>query len=182
LGRRWRRSRAPGYVEVGGHLQARFALLLPERRVLAVPHPPRSRGRGVEGIPRPPRLRMYFLMVALSRPTVDRNYPRAQKCCPTKLRILVDERPGNVNRALPLHVPDNLRAGYFGGIEINMCTWSGIRWPPITWHSFCFAKALNTSPNRRRSPRSSVLFRYFGISTRWHLHCPSTTGALSRCM
>ena len=55
------------------------------------------------------RLRMYSRIVASSRPTVDTKYPRAQKCCPTKFRFLVEERPGNVNRALPLDVPDDLR-------------------------------------------------------------------------
>ncbi len=58
---------------------------------------------------------------------------------------------------------------YFGGIEISMCTWSGIRWPSTTWLSFCFASVLNTSPNRRRSSPYSVFFRYFGMNTTWYL-------------
>src|SRR4030067_2068537 len=58
---------------------------------------------------------------------------------------------------------------YFGGIEINMCTWAGIRWPAITWHSFCFAKVLKTSPNLRRSSPYSVFLRYFGMNTTWYL-------------
>ena len=31
---------------------------------------------------------MYSRMVASSRPTVDTQYPRAQKFCPTKFRFL----------------------------------------------------------------------------------------------
>ena len=30
---------------------------------------------------------MYARITASSRPTVDTKYPRAQKCCPTKLRL-----------------------------------------------------------------------------------------------
>jgi hypothetical protein len=50
-----------------------------------------------------------------------------------------------------------------------MCTWSGIRWPSITWHSFCFAKVRNTSPNFRRSSPYRVFLRYFGMKTTWYL-------------
>jgi hypothetical protein len=51
----------------------------------------------------------------------------------------------------PFMYPMTCATEYFGGIEISMCTWSGIRWPSRILHSYCEAKARNISPIRWRS-------------------------------
>src|SRR6516162_9216196 len=67
-------------------------------------------------------------------------YPRAQKCSPVKFRSLPHKRA--IAMALfPFKNPITEATGYFGGIAIHMCTWSGIRCPSMIWHSFCRANA-----------------------------------------
>src|SRR6476620_10360922 len=41
----------------------------------------------------------------------------------------------------PFRNPMTEATGYFGGIAMHICTWSGIRCPSIIWHSFCRARA-----------------------------------------
>ena len=48
-------------------------------------------------------------MVPSSRPTVDTKYPRAQKCCPTKVPTALAVGPRDVDRTFPLDVPDDVR-------------------------------------------------------------------------
>jgi hypothetical protein len=67
---------------------------------------------------------------------------------PISGRNSVDSEPGSVPRlpSKPWRQPKEefLRrnpiteaTGYFGGIAIHMCTWSGSRCPSMIWHSFC---------------------------------------------
>jgi hypothetical protein len=59
----------------------------------------------------------------------DRRYEVSPcpEVLPNEVPFLVEERPANVDRALPLMYPMTCATEYFGGIEIDMCTWSGIR-------------------------------------------------------
>jgi len=61
------------------------------------------------------------------------------------------KRPGQIDRALPLMYRTTCDTAYFGGIDRNMCTWSGIRWPSSTRPSFCSANVRNTAPNSLRT-------------------------------
>src|SRR6478736_7700271 len=91
-------------------------------------------------------------------------YPRAQKCSPVKFRSLPHKRA--IAMALFLfRNPITEATGYFGGIAIHMCTWSGSRCPSMIWHSFCRAKAWNTSPNLHRAWPNSTLRRRLGTNT-----------------
>src|SRR3954453_8433408 len=71
---------------------------------------------------------------------------------------------------LPLMYPITCDAVYFGGIEIIMCTWSGIRWPSSIRLSFCAAKRRRTSPRYGRSWPKRAFRRPFGMNTTWYLH------------
>src|SRR5438874_3176180 len=84
---------------------------------------------------------MYLRTCSNSKPTVDTAYPRAQKYSPVKFRSLPHKRA--IAMALfPLRNPITEGTGYFGGIAMHMCTWSG-SCPSMIWHSFCRAKAWN---------------------------------------
>ena len=63
---------------------------------------------------------MYRRMIASSRPTVDTKYPRAQKCCPTKLRFLSPKCRAMWIALFPLMNPTTYATEYFGGIAIIM--------------------------------------------------------------
>src|SRR5258705_8323042 len=41
----------------------------------------------------------------------------------------------------PFRNPITEATGYFGGIAMHMCTWSGSTCPSMIWHSFCRANA-----------------------------------------
>src|SRR3954470_3021542 len=71
---------------------------------------------------------------------------------------------------LPLMQPITCDTAYFGGIEIIMCTWSGIRWPSSIRLSFCAAKRRRTSPRYGRSWPNRAFRRPFGMNTTWYLH------------
>src|SRR5690349_10747382 len=71
---------------------------------------------------------------------------------------------------LPLMWPTTCDTAYFGGIEIIMCTWSGIRWPSSIRLSFCAAKRRRTSPRYGRSWPNRAFRRPFGMNTPWYLH------------
>src|SRR5262252_816703 len=71
--------------------------------------------------------------------------------------------------ALPFQKSITEATGYFGGIAIHMCTWSGIRCPSMIWHSFCRANAWKISPSWRRAWPNSTLRRRFGTITTWYL-------------
>src|SRR5689334_12996380 len=71
---------------------------------------------------------------------------------------------------LPLMWPTTCDTAYFGGIEIIMCTRSGIRWPSSIRLSFCVAKRRRTSPRYGRSWPNKALRRPFGTNTTWYLH------------
>src|SRR5436189_3361814 len=101
---------------------------------------------------------MYLRTCSNSKPTVDTAYPRAQKCSPVKFRSLPHKRA--IAMALfPFRNPIAEATGYFGGIAMHMCTWSGSRCPSMIWHSFCRANAWNTSPNLRSALPNSTLRR-----------------------
>src|SRR5205823_1424191 len=69
---------------------------------------------------------MYLRTCSNSKPTVDTAYPRAQKCSPVKFRSLPHKRA--IAMALfPFRNPITEATGYFGGIAMHMCTWSGNR-------------------------------------------------------
>jgi len=71
---------------------------------------------------------MYLRTCSNSKPTVDTAYPRAQKCSPVKFRSLPHKRA--IAMALfPFRNPITEATGYFGGIAMHMCTWSGSRCP-----------------------------------------------------
>src|SRR6185295_1693813 len=112
---------------------------------------------------------MYSRIACSSRPTVLTKYPLAQKCCPTKLRFLSPYTRARWIALLPLMNPTTCDTAYFGGIEISMCTWSGIKCPSSIFDSFCAASLRNTSPRCRRSSRYSVFVRHFGMKTTWYL-------------
>src|SRR3954470_1140767 len=71
---------------------------------------------------------------------------------------------------LPLMQPITCDTADFGGIEIIMCTWSGIRWPSSIRLSFCAAKRRRTSPRYGRSWPNRAFRRPFGMNTTWYLH------------
>jgi hypothetical protein len=80
----------------------------------------------------------------------------------------------------PLIYPTTCATEYFGGIEINMCTWSNIKWPCSIRLSRCPANSLNTLPIRWRKAPYNAFFRYFGINTMWYLHSHRVCFRLSR--
>src|SRR5580693_7063959 len=65
----------------------------------------------------------------------------------------------------PFRNPITEATGYFGGIAMHMCTWSGSRCPSMIWHSFCRAKAWNTSPNLRHAWPNCTSRRRLGTNT-----------------
>src|SRR5215469_14216117 len=69
----------------------------------------------------------------------------------------------------PFRKPITEATGCFGGMVIQMCTWSGMRCPSRIWHSFCWAKAWNTGPNCRRMFPKMVLRRLLSTNTTWYL-------------
>src|SRR3989442_6853381 len=73
---------------------------------------------------------MYLRTCSNSKPTVATAYPRAQKCSPVKFRSLPHKRA--IAMALfPFRNPITEATGYFGGIAMHMCTWSGSRCPSL---------------------------------------------------
>src|SRR5215468_2699001 len=76
----------------------------------------------------------------------------------------------NPDRALPFRYPITSATEYFGGIDINMCTWSGIRCPSSILHSLRRASSWNTVPKCRLICPNSNFLRYFGVNTTWYLH------------
>src|SRR6266566_3070770 len=73
---------------------------------------------------------MYLRTCSNSKPTVDTQCPRAQKCSPVKFRSLPHKRA--IAMALFLfRNPITEATGYFGGIAMHMCTWSGSRCPSL---------------------------------------------------
>ena len=113
---------------------------------------------------------MYLRIASSSRPTVDTKYPRAQKWCPTKLRPRSKWTRAMWIALFPLMYPTTCATECFGGIDINMCTWSGRRCPSSTSHSFCLASVLNTFASSLRTPPYSAFRLYFGMNTTWYLH------------
>jgi len=67
-------------------------------------------------------LRMYSRITASSRPTVDTQNPRAQKCWPTKFRFRSPYTRARCIALFPLMYPITCDTAYFGGIAIIMCT------------------------------------------------------------
>src|SRR5439155_20098893 len=63
---------------------------------------------------------MYSRITASSRPTVDTKYPRAQKCCPTKLRFTFMYVRAMWIALFPLMYPTTCATEYFGGIDSSM--------------------------------------------------------------
>src|SRR6516225_9574163 len=78
-------------------------------------------------------------------------------------------QPSHGNRTLPLQEPITEATGYFGGIAMHICTWSGLRCPSRIWHSFCRAKAWKTSPKCWRTLPNNTFRRRLGINTTWYM-------------
>src|SRR5215475_1322794 len=110
---------------------------------------------------------MYVRIISSSRPTVETKYPLAQNLCPRKLRSLRSTFCAIQIELFPFKYPITSDTEYFGGIEISMCTWSGIRCPSSIWHSLRRASSRNTLPNCRRICPNSSFLRYFGVNTTW---------------
>jgi hypothetical protein len=70
----------------------------------------------------------------------------------------------------PFRYPITSATEYFGGIEINICTWSGSRCPSSILHSLRRASSWNTVPNCRRICPNNAFLRYFGVNATWYLH------------
>src|ERR1051326_2816689 len=66
--------------------------------------------------------------------------------------------------------PTTCETAYFGGIEIIMWTWSGMRCPSSILLSFCTASLRNTSPRCFLNSPYRVLLRHLGMNTTWYLH------------
>ena len=113
---------------------------------------------------------MYRRTAASFLPTVETQFPRAPKCCPTKFRLPQASPRAMWIALLPLMNPLTDATEYFGGTDKRMCTWSGIKCPSSTVHSFCSASDLNTVPGSLRNGANNALRRYFGMNTTWYLH------------
>ena len=69
-------------------------------------------------------------------PTHRRNkLPSSPKRLPHVVPTLAPIHSRQVNRALAFDIPHHLRYRSFGGIEIMICTWSGIRCSSSIWLS-----------------------------------------------
>ena len=113
---------------------------------------------------------IYARMVASSWPAVETSYPLAQKCWPVKFLRLPIKSLAMWITLFPLMKPTTCDTAYFGGMEINMWTWSDRRWPSSSSHSFWLARSLNIDPKYFRNSSYIDFFLYFGIHTIWYLH------------
>jgi hypothetical protein len=66
--------------------------------------------------------RMHSRITFSSRPTVDTQNPRAQQCCPTKLRFRSPYTRANCIALFPLIYPITCETANLGGIAIIICT------------------------------------------------------------
>lgn len=114
--------------------------------------------------------RMYSRITVSSRPTVETQYPRAPKCCPTKCCLRSPYTRTQCIARLPLRNPITCGTAYLGGIAISLGTGSSSRCPSSIRRSFCPASLRNTSPQWFLNCRYNVLRRHFGINTTWYLH------------
>src|SRR5689334_19033977 len=87
------------------------------------------------------------------------------KVPPDEVAPHVHVRPCDVDRALSLMNPTTCTTESFGGIDSSTWTWSGIRCPSSTRHSFCSGSVRNTVPRFRRSSPKRIFRRYFGMNT-----------------
>src|ERR1700745_2421161 len=71
---------------------------------------------------------------------------------------------------LPLMNPTTWETAYFGGIEIILWAWSGMRCPSSILLSFCVASLRNTSPRCFLNSPYRVFLRHLGMNTTWYLH------------
>ena len=69
---------------------------------------------------------------------------------------------------LPFMYPTTCDTAYFGGIEINMWTWSPTRLPSTILLSFWRASSLRISPRYFLRFPYKIFFLYFGIQTKWY--------------
>src|SRR5215475_4239692 len=76
---------------------------------------------------------MYSRITASSRPTVETKEPASQEDLANEISLPFSVHTGDVS----LNEPDHCDTAYFGGIEINMCTWAGCRCPCSIRLSFC---------------------------------------------
>jgi hypothetical protein len=73
---------------------------------------------------------MYALMTPSSRPTVQTKYPRAPKCCPTKLRFLSPYTRAMWIALFPFRKPHNLRH--------RVLRWNRYEHMHVIWHQMTF--------------------------------------------
>jgi len=112
---------------------------------------------------------MYSLVSSSSLPHVDTKYPRAQNFSPVKFFLRLPKFLATYIALFPFMNPTTWATAYFGGIDISICTWSGMRCPSHTLLSLCWAKPLKTSPKFFRSSPYNTFLRYLGIQTMWYL-------------
>ena len=106
-----------------------------------------------------------------ARPSI-RNTPVPKSYAQTRARWMA---------VFPLMNPTACDTAYFGGIDIIMWTWSGIKCPSSIRLSFCSANLRNTSPRYRRNCTYGVFLRQArpGICARRSLD-PKHLGASPR--
>src|SRR5262249_21729269 len=113
---------------------------------------------------------MYARIISSSRPIVETKYPLAQNLWPRRLRDLRSTFCAIQIELFPFRNPITSDTEYFGGIDINICTWSGIKCPSSILHSLRRASSWNTVPKCRLICPNSNFLRYFGVNTTWDLH------------
>src|SRR5262249_6677082 len=113
---------------------------------------------------------MYARIVSSSRPIVETKYPLAQNLWPRKLRNLRSTFCAIQIELFPFRKPITSATEYFGGIDISMCTLSGIKFPSWSLHSLRCASSRDTLPTVRRICPNSNFLRYLGVNTTWYLH------------
>lgn len=109
------------------------------------------------------------IISSLTLPTVSAKYPSAQKLSPHKN----SSNSGNSCRTTRLLPPFNnwiaLLTLIVGFNCINKCTWSSCTFNSSICQSFISAHYLNKNSRRLFNAPFNILFRYFGIHTKWYI-------------
>ena len=108
--------------------------------------------------------------------------PSCPKTLTNVVLFSIEIHTHNMDGTLTLNYPTACDTAYFGGIEIIICTWSGIKWPSSIWLSFCLASQWNTSLRSRRIWPNIALRRYLGMNSIWYLHSHRVWLKLSTCL
>src|SRR5215471_9054675 len=108
---------------------------------------------------------MYARIISSSRPIVETKYPLAQNLWPRKLRNLRSTFCAIQIELFPFRYPITSDTEYFGGIDISMCTCSGIKWPSLIWDFLRRASSRNYLPKCRRICPNSNFLGDLGVNT-----------------